>query len=227
MFTALAAKALREEVAANEGDIELLDSEVAALNDLSVGIDENHRSISGMGSALTDAGYLDSGDFLTNLANGAVFFNGARMDAQAFILGLVAMKSGRITPEVDRDDEDFADWFMTEADPAKVVIGRRICTTTEECAVRDSDGDAFVVVNGAFEQAAATNGYWPSATVVDVKTVLKVSPDLDSLLKVAGSFGIMTFKQWYTTALPLFSEKLGTLLGLPNGVDFSADVSTD
>jgi hypothetical protein len=165
---------------------------------------------------------------MDNLGNGSVFFNGRRMDAQAFILDNVLLKSARIHAKVDRDDEDFADFFMTEADPVKVMLGQRLCTTTEECAVRETDAaTGWITSGGAFQSVPPTSGFWPTGTLVNVESELKVAPDLESLFKVFGSFGIMSFDEWYTTALPLFSEKLGSLLGLADGTDFAADTSDD
>jgi hypothetical protein len=63
--------------------------------------------------------------------------------------------------------------------------------------------------------------------MVEVKAELGLAPDLDAILKVAGTFGIQTFDRWYTTVLPLFSEKLGSFLGLGEGIDFAANVSDD
>jgi hypothetical protein len=228
MFGALGMKTLREEIAANEGDIDQLDGEVQAIEELCTGIDANAQTISGMASTLTDGGFFDSGDFVTNLSNGSVFFNGGRMDAHAFILSMTALKAARVHVEVDREDEDFADWFMTEADAAKVVTGHRLVTTSANEVVRDSDGMAFLCTANGFQQAFATDGNrWPQGAMVEVKAELGLAPDLDAILKVAGTFGIQTFDRWYTTVLPLFSEKLGSFLGLGEGIDFAANVSDD
>jgi hypothetical protein len=201
---------------------------MAALEWKCTGIDANAQTISGLASTLTDQGYIDSGDFMTNLSNGAVFFNGRRMDADAFILGLTALKSARVHVEIDREDEDFADWFMTEKDAASVVVGHRIISTSENAVVRDSDGKGFTTNSGGgFQESSSTEGTWATGTLVEVKGELGLAPDLDGIVKVAGAFGISTFDRWYTTVLPLFSEKLGSFLGLGEGIDFAANVSDD
>jgi len=228
MYAVLSSQTLRDEISANGGDIELLDGEVAALEWKCTGIDANAQTISGLASTLTDGGYLDSGDFMTNLSNGSVFFNGRRMDADAFILGLTALKSARVHVEIDREDEDFADWFMTEKDAAKVVLGHRVISTTENAVVRDSDGKGFGTSStGGFQEVSSSEGTWATGTLVEVKGDLGLAPDLDGIVKVAGAFGISTFDRWYTTVLPLFSEKLGSFLGLGEGIDFAANVSDD
>jgi hypothetical protein len=228
MYAVLSSQTLRDEIAANTGDLELLDGEVAALEWKCTGIDANAQTISGLASTLTDQGYIDSGDFMTNLSNGAVFFNGRRMDADAFILGLTALKSARVHVEIDREDEDFADWFMTEKDAASVIVGHRIISTTENAVVRDSDGKGFgTASSGGFQEVSASEGTWATGTLVEIKGELGLAPDLDGIVKVAGAFGISTFDRWYTTVLPLFSEKLGSFLGLGEGIDFAANVSDD
>jgi hypothetical protein len=133
---------------------------------------------------------------------------------------LVLLKSSTIYPKFDRDDEDFADWLMSDVDPAKVVTGNRIITTANE-TVLDSDGKGYTfdTANSIFAEVAPTNGSWPAGTLVEVKHELGAAPSFTSALKVIGSFGVTTFDTWYTSLVPLFSGKLGSFLGLGDEAD--------
>jgi hypothetical protein len=213
---------LRGEIALHEGEIAELEGDIEALNIVTEGIDENARVISGVTSKLTDLGVLDSGDQLNNLANGSVFFRGRRLGIDALMFPLVLLKSSTVYTQFDREDEDFGDWVMSDVDPSSVVLGSRVITTdTAASLASDGKGYGYNTTNSVFETVVKdASGNWPVGSLVEVKGVLKVAPNWESALKVLGSYGITTFDRWYTSLVPLFSEKLGSFLGLEDGADF-------
>jgi hypothetical protein len=213
---------LRKEVALNEGAITTLDGQVDALFEVAEGIDGNARAISGISTVGTESGLFDSGDPLNNLANGAFFWRGKRVDVISLFLSWVSIKGCTVYTKFDREDEDLADWFMSDKDPAKVCTGFRIIGADTQAKL-ESDGAGYQVdpTSGAFTQAVLSAGdTWPLGALVATNQELGLAPNINTVLKAAGSFGIMAAgDRWYTTLIPLFSEKLGSLIGLGEGAD--------
>jgi hypothetical protein len=212
--------ALRKEVALNEGAIVELSDGVESLQDISKGIDSNARALSGLSTSGVKSGIFDSGDALDNLANGAFFWRGKRIDLIGLFLSWVSIKGCTVYEVFDRDDEDFADWLMSDKDPAMLVVGSRLITTGNE-TVLDSDAPyGYTISGGALVRVEPVNGAWATGTKVEKMAEVKIAPNINTVLKNAGSFGIFAAgNRWYTTLVPLFSEKLGSVLGLGDGAD--------
>jgi len=230
-FAAQGFNGVRGEIAINDGFITELEGDISSLSLTCEGIDENSRLISGISTTLTDQGMFDAGDQLTNLANGSLFFRGRRLAVDALMFPLVLLKSSTCYVKFDREDEDFSDWIMSDVDPALVCTGHRVIVAGSE-GNRDSDGAGFSydsTTSSFVPVVPNANGLWPVGSLVEVKGELGVAPSFNSIIKVAGSYGITTFDRWYTSLAPLLSEKLGSFLGLGDGADFvnGSDSSDD
>lgn len=214
---------LRKELALNDGAITDLEGQLEAISEVLEGIDSNARAISGLATAGTQSGLFDSGDALDNLGNGSFFWRGKRLDLIGLFLSWVSIKGCTLYEKFDREDEDFSDWLMSDKDPAKIVVGERIILTNDVAAVQDKDAEtglAFDAASSTFQRVTPSNGQWPIGCVVNQVSEIQIAPNFNTVLKNAGSFGIFAAGgKWYTTIVPLFSEKLGSLIGLGDGAD--------
>jgi hypothetical protein len=228
-FTANGFAQIQGELAINDGDIAELFGRSMSLAKQCEGIDANARNISGLSSTLVDQGVLDSGDQLNNLANGSIFFRGRRLAVDALMLPLVLMKASTIYPRFSRDDEDFGDWIMSDQDAAMVTTTMRVVTEATPAAAEHEEY-AFTVNpdTGAFVLATKdANGHWPVGSLAIGRNELGMAPSYSSAIKTLGAYGITSFDKWYTSLVPLFSEKLGSLLGLGDGADFVNSAGSD
>lgn len=219
-FSIAGFNALRKEASLNEGAITELAEGVESLQEISKGIDANARALSGLSTAGVQSGLFDAGDSLDNLAHGAFFWRGKRIDLIGLFLSWVSIKGCTVYEVFDREDEDFADWLMSDKDPAKVVVGSRI-TDADNLAVTDKDAAyGYIIDNGVLTRVAPGASGWSIGTQVEQLAEIKIAPNINTVLKNAASFGIFAAgNRWYTTLVPLFSEKLGSILGLGDGAD--------
>jgi len=216
---------VNDQIGIIHGAVKNATNRLNGLEAVSGGIARNARALSGVVTQLTKSGLMPTGDWYKDLNNGALYVFGRRVDMASIVLNTVLTKNMTIHKQTSRDDEDYADWLMSDVGPAKLLETARSTAAGGE-ALTALEGEVFgfkLNQSTGFMEVAEidSSGKWPQGAIVFGQTELSLAPNLEGVGKTAVTAAAQGyFENPAKHALGLFDGKLGSIVGLRDGLDF-------
>lgn len=205
-------------LAAAAKEMRLQAGQIAAIEDELPGIAENASRISDLTATLVTQGDLSTGELRKDVAHGSVFFRGMKIDLVSVLLSLVSLKAARLYP-VSKDD-GLISGLIPKSDPVQPMTEIVLADAGSEVTPDQVIG---IPVEGGAPLRASDHKTWPVDCFVFQKQHVALGLNLSAFVKQIGAAYAMSFDKWWTKLIPLFSEHIGGLAGMAEGLDYSLD----
>lgn len=177
-----------------------------------------------------DYGFVSSGGFMDNLKRGALFINGQHFSINTALLNFFMMKSSKLYRKTAAmsgsafSAAGLREFIAPSAKPLKVLYGARYVALAADQAVGPDDAFGYTP-NGSGGGYTVTQadvvGTWPLGTFVFQGTEAHMAPDWQLFAKTAAGVLLWTREHLAFKILSLFTESLGSIVGIAGGVDFA------
>jgi len=168
----------------------------------------------------TDYGFLPKGGFLENLKRGSIFINGQYFSANTLLASFAMLKASRLVHE-PKKGSGILEALSPDVAPIKVLYGARV-TTDKDTARHEDDVFAIFPEGGVFRSVNSESATsWPVGATVFMGTVPHIAPDFKTFGKTAAAMFLASREHPALKVLSMFSERLGSFVGLGQGVDFN------
>lgn len=170
---------------------------------------------------MSDYGFLPTGNFWDNLKNGSIFINGNYFSANTLLAAFAMLKASRLVHE-PKKQAGLLESIAPDVEPIKVLYGARAVTQTSTAIGEDDVFATFQGPDGNLISAQAKDvTSWPVGATVFLGTVPHIAPDWRTFLKTAAAMFIVSREHPAVKIASLFTERLGSFVGLGQGVDFN------
>jgi hypothetical protein len=168
---------------------------------------------------VADYGHLPSATWSENLKKGSFFMNGQYFSINTLLASLAMMKASRLMHE-PRKGSGIENIFLPDSEPCRVLYG---CRVVGPGGSKREDDDVFALCNNTaiYSSTRSPVDTWPDGAIVFQGTIPHLAPDFRAFVKLFGAMFLISRDQLVLKLTSIFTERLGSFVGLGNGIDFA------